>query len=344
LDVFADTKMQLTFRHTRSARPMVGIALAVAMLAVAIGAAGLAGWAPIMFSIVTVFLFAGPHNWLEARYFLTRLPARWGKLQSFFLVAFGGMFLLTGSNLLLTWLDWQLNWSDEVIQFTLAAWNTALIGWIVILIQMRMRTHPRRDWSWTLPAAFLVTAVNWLAPRYVGMALVYLHPLMALWLFDRELYRSRRSWRPAYHVCLLAIPALLGILWWKLRDAPALPVDSSLHDAITKHAGASVFVGISNHFLVAAHTFLEMVHYGIWILAMPLVGLASAPWRLGNVPMARRGEAWRLGVVGILLLGLMVMGLLWIGFRADYVTTRYVYFQIALLHVLAEVPFLLRAL
>jgi len=35
----------------------------------------LAGWAPLSFSIVTVFLFAGPHNWLEFRYLLTRMPA-----------------------------------------------------------------------------------------------------------------------------------------------------------------------------------------------------------------------------------------------------------------------------
>src|SRR5439155_16744773 len=64
-------------------------------LAVACAAAVLAGWMPLRFSIVTVFLFAGPHNWLEFRYFLTRLPARWGRLRSFFLLAFAGMIGLT---------------------------------------------------------------------------------------------------------------------------------------------------------------------------------------------------------------------------------------------------------
>src|SRR6516165_5459333 len=57
--------------------------------------AALSGWMPLQFSIVTVFLFAGPHNWLEFRYFLTRMPARWGRLRTFFLVAFVGMTLLT---------------------------------------------------------------------------------------------------------------------------------------------------------------------------------------------------------------------------------------------------------
>ena len=51
-------------------------------LALACAAALLAGWLPLGFSIVTVFLFAGPHNWIEARYFLTRLPARWGRLRT----------------------------------------------------------------------------------------------------------------------------------------------------------------------------------------------------------------------------------------------------------------------
>src|SRR2546423_11116318 len=79
----------------RAAPPVSGRALAGGMLALAAAAALLAGWAPIQFSIVTVFLFAGPHNWLEARYFLTRLPARWGRLRGFFLLSFAGIIGLT---------------------------------------------------------------------------------------------------------------------------------------------------------------------------------------------------------------------------------------------------------
>src|SRR2546423_10609990 len=92
----------------RAAPPVSGRALAGGMLALAAAAALLAGWTPILFSIVTVFLFAGPHNWLEARYFLTRLPARWGKLRPFFLVAFAGMFALTGLLAALPWLGERL--------------------------------------------------------------------------------------------------------------------------------------------------------------------------------------------------------------------------------------------
>jgi hypothetical protein len=54
-----------------------------------------ASWLPLQVSIVTVFLFAGPHNWFEFRYFLMRLPLRFGKSRTFFLTAFAGIGLLT---------------------------------------------------------------------------------------------------------------------------------------------------------------------------------------------------------------------------------------------------------
>ena len=38
-----------------------------------------ASWAPLTLSIVTVFLFAGPHKWFELRYFLMRMPVRLGR-------------------------------------------------------------------------------------------------------------------------------------------------------------------------------------------------------------------------------------------------------------------------
>src|SRR5260370_7154290 len=66
---------------------------AIIILASACASAALAGWLPLQFSIVTVFLFAGPHNWFELRYFLMRLPARFGRSRNFFAVAFAGIFV-----------------------------------------------------------------------------------------------------------------------------------------------------------------------------------------------------------------------------------------------------------
>ena len=56
---------------TRSAR-VPGLAFACGFVALAVGAAAMAGALPIEFSLATVFLFAGPHNWFEARYALGR--------------------------------------------------------------------------------------------------------------------------------------------------------------------------------------------------------------------------------------------------------------------------------
>jgi len=40
------------------------------------GAAALAACFPVQLSVVAVFVFAGPHNWMEARYFAARMPVR----------------------------------------------------------------------------------------------------------------------------------------------------------------------------------------------------------------------------------------------------------------------------
>jgi len=42
--------------------------------------------------------------------------------------------------------------------------------------------------------------------------------------------------------------------------------------------------------------------------------------------------------------GAVAMIVLWGAFLADYSTTRDIYFTVAMLHVLAEIPFLLRLL
>src|SRR5262245_52619340 len=87
-----------------------GVPFALAALAVGGLSAFLAGWLPLGFSIVTVFLFAGPHNWLEVRYFMGRMPARWGRLRGYFLFAFAGIFGLTAAYAGIAWWAQYLNW------------------------------------------------------------------------------------------------------------------------------------------------------------------------------------------------------------------------------------------
>ncbi len=308
----------------------------------------LAANAPLGFSIAAVFLFAGPHNWMEARYMLRRMPARWGPLTGYFCLGIGGTITLTCWQGMFPWLGRSREWTHDEWISSIALWNTALVVWIVALALLRSQQNPRREWRWLIPLGFALIAVNWLWPLGWSMALVYLHPLVALWFLDRELARAKSPWLGGYRICLAALPLLLGGLWWQLASAPNLPGVDVLSVQITEHAGEGILSGVSTHLLVATHTFLEMLHYGVWLLAVPLVAGMAWPWQihsqLGQTPLARRGYAWRIGVGAVLALGVLVMIVLWAGFAADYPLTRNIYFTVAMLHVLAEVPFLLRVL
>lgn len=328
-----------------------GVPFALGFVALAAGAALLSGALPLGFAFATVFLFAGPHNWFEARYALGRLPARAGKLWGFFLASLVGIVGLSGAYAALPVLI--SHFADLAIGPELyATWCTAFVFWVALLVWMRSRTNPRFDGGWVWPLAFLLCAGAWLNPFAMPIALVYLHPLMALWLLDRELTRSHRSWRAAYRVAVLCVPLLLLALWWQLRDSPGLPGTDPFTlafapnalgpNTLADHSGAWALPDVSPHFLVAAHTFLEMVHYGVWVVLIPLIGLRSRPWQLTAIPAARRGRTSARAVAAVLLFGLSVVLVLWVCFGIDYETTRRVYFTVAMLHVLAEVPFLLR--
>jgi hypothetical protein len=323
-----------------TADPAAGFAAAA--LTVVAAAALLAGWFPIAFSIAIVFLFAGPHNWLEARYFMTRMPARWGRLRGYFTLGIGGVVVLAATMIAIPTLAAALGDGRETWLVLLAAWNSGLVLWAATLAAIRRRQNPRRAWPWLWPTAFTLVAAAWLWPVGWGIGLVYLHPLLALAFLDAEIGRRRPELRPAYRSCLLAVPAALGLLALRLGPAADLPGTDVLTAQITRHAGAGVVPHVSTHFLVAAHTFLEMLHYATWCIALPLLAVGGRPWELTGVPLARRSATWRRGLSAVLVTGGLVVAAFWTGFLVDYPLTRNLYFTVALVHVLAEVPFLLR--
>jgi len=317
-----------------------------------------ASWLPLQFSVVTVFLFAGPHNWFELRYFLTRLPVRFGKSRNFFLTAFSGIAFLTMSYIALPVLYSFNVFPDHLWPTLLASWNSLLLLWIGVLVWLRGKNKVRRDWSLALPAAFGLCALNWLAPEFFSLGIVYLHPLVALWFFDRHLARTRPQWLPTYRRCLCVLPLLLAGMFWQLSRTAALPDDNGLFWRITQHAGAQLLPNISSHALVTTHVFLEMLHYGVWLIALPLIAPPAKPresqtgsrprreaiWRVATVPVARHPRGFPRLVATALGLGVFFVLLLWFGFSVDYATTRDVYFTVAIAHVLAEAPFLLKML
>jgi hypothetical protein len=325
---------------------------AASVIACACLSAALASWLPLQLSIVTVFLFAGPHNWFELRYFLMRLPLRLGKSRNFFLTAFSGIGLLTLTYVSLPLLYNLKFWGEDTWSIIFASWNTLLLGWLALLVWFRGRNKLGRDWSWAMPVAFGLAAVNWLAPEFFSLGIVFLHPLVALWFLDRHLRRTRPEWLRTYHQCLLLVAVLLTGIVLRLAQTPALPDDNGMFWRITQHSGAQLLPGVSSHLLVSVHVFLEMLHYGVWIIALPLIVPAtirsskkrSRIWELKGVPIARHPRGFPKLVGAALLLGVFVVAVLWLGFSVDYATTRDIYFTVAIAHVLAEAPFLLKML
>jgi hypothetical protein len=319
-----------------------GRVFATMLVACAGMSAMLASWLPLQVSIVTVFLFAGPHNWFELRYFLMRLPARFGRSRNFFAVAFAGIFTLTAAYLAMPALYYANVWSGANWPDAIATWNTLLLLWLGALVIMRGKQNSRRDWFWALPIVFLLCAVNWLAPQLFSLAIVYIHPLVALWFLDRHLRRNRPEWLRIYHRCLILIPLLLAGMLWQLSRTSSLTDDNGLVWRITQHAGADLLPNVSSHMLVSAHVFLEMLHYGVWIVALPLIGATGTVWNVKTIPLARRRHGFPKLIATVLVFGLFVVALLWFGFSVNYPAMRDVYFAVAIAHVLAEAPFLLR--
>src|SRR5215216_536402 len=121
---------------------------ATVLLVCAFLSAVIASWLPLQVSVVTVFLFAGPHNWFELRYFLLRLPVRFGKSRTFFTVAFIGIGLLTTTYISLPILNGFGIIPGEHWSIVLATWNTFLLLWVGLLVWLRGKNKVKRDWSW----------------------------------------------------------------------------------------------------------------------------------------------------------------------------------------------------
>lgn len=313
-----------------------------------VASAAFASWLPLPVSIVTVFLFAGPHNWFELRYFLMRLPVRFGKSRNFFLVAFTGLGILTISYVSLPLIYRANVWSPEAVSVILASWNTLLLTWVGLLVWLRGKQKPKSNWSWIVPVILALCAINWFSPDYFSLLLVYLHPLVALWFLDRHLRRTRPEWLTTYRRGLAILPVVLVSMVWVLTKMPGLPEDNGLFWRITQHSGAELFPGVSSHLLVSVHLFLELLHYAVWIVALPLLARPNTTnerrrlWDMNTIPLVQHPRGFPKTMTLLLCVGLLLVLVLWAGFSIDYATTRDIYFTIAMAHVMAEAPFLLR--
>ena len=79
-------------------------------------------------------------------------------------------------------------------------------------------------------------------------------------------------------------------------------------------------------------------------MALPLIGATGAIWKVKTIPVAGHSRGFPKLIAGILVFSLFIVAVLWLGFSMDYTATRDIYFTVAIAHVLAEAPFLLRML
>lgn len=307
-------------------------------------AAWLIGSFPLGASIATIFVFAGVHNVMEFRYFAARMPLRWGKSRLFYSVGIGGVLVLAASYLTLYFASGNWLWSEAGWAIFAATWNTAFILWVGLLFYLRGKQRPKSDWALAFPVAFLLAALAWIVPQYWSLALVYIHPFIAMWFLERQIRRTKPEWLRAYHFCLASIPIFLVAIWLAFSTRPNLSEETNLFWRISQHAGSQILPGISSHVLVATHVFLESIHYFVWILLIPLVDRRAIPWRLSEIPLLSNKRGYPKIVLAVFALSVVLITALWCGFAVDYTTTRDVYFAFAIAHVMAEFPFLIKML
>lgn len=317
---------------------------AVAIVAAAFCFAGLAGYTPVWFTLITVCVFGGPHNYCEFRYFLSRLPSRFGPLRAFFTTAFAGAIILCLLEIGLTRLYVRNAVSTSAARMALLSWNELLILWMFALSILRYRSRFNSVGSLVTehsPYLAVATAANILSAPGFSLALTYLHPLLGLWVLERELRRTRKSWVKSYHWCLLSIPialtALICIMSQSSGDRPSDHLVGALNGNIV---GSQLFPNASSSMLLAIFGFLQMVHYGVWVIAIPLANQSWKRWRIDRLPVLTSKPAFRPIVVAVCILGVLAILYFWCGYIVDYDHVNEIYITLATLHAVAEVPFM----
>lgn len=312
--------MTATSSGLRDFRPLLLGGILLCLLGGAISAA------PVLVATFSVGFLAGPHNLMEARYLLSRLPSRAGKLKSYFWLSAVGIVLLGFSSL-------TLPVFSELTAYRL--WNTALIVWVAALAALRRQENPRREWPWLEPAALMLVGAMWAYPSFFTLILVLGHPVLALVILGRELHAFRRPELRVYYQVMAAVPVGLAVLWAGLSLQEPM-TGEQIRSFFTLTAGSPVFL--------ATHTYLELLHYAVWIGVLPWLAGITRREKLELFPALRKSARRLLAARAILLCGLLVTAMFWWGFSLDFETTRDFYFRLAIFHVLVEFPFLLRLL
>jgi hypothetical protein len=303
--------------------------------------------APIGLKVAAVALLAGPHNFIEFRYFLSRLPARWPiGICLFFIGSFMGLALLSAAYIALMFAVYNEMLGYDFGRTLYGLWGSAVCIWTMFLVFQieRLSEAHRRPAIARARVAGLggLALLALLNPLVFGALLVYAHPLISLAILDRELGRSRPHWRDGYRMCLALVPAVVVIFWWHLRDTHSCASDA-IASHILEQTGASVMPFLSNHFLLSTLVFLDLLHYGVWLVAIPNWSAGWRRWQAKSIPLASVFPQLQNPIRLITMAALVLALLLCISFSNNYILTSQIYFVIAIMHVLAEIPYLIWA-
>lgn len=321
--------------HHRVVASMFGFTTASALLA---------GLFPMGFAIAIVILFAGPHNWAELRFLLARAPTGMGPLRPYFLVAAAGVAAISTSSVGIAWAAQVRGMNYDHILAAFSIWSTILILWVLVLVWMREGQKPRRSWPVVRPVALALIVLAWFDPPTFSFVLVYAHPLVSLWILDRELWRRKSPARGIYRGCLASIPLFVGWIGWLVGSPEPLRAIDAHTRGILIQGGANLFPMVPDVFCVAVHAFLEMLHYGVWLVAFPLASEGSLRAVLDPSWLAGRFSGGRPVIRMLLVFSSLMVIVLWGSFWIDPSWTRQIYFTLAVVHVIAEIPALLRML
>lgn len=313
-----------------------------AMLGFTAASAILAGLFPMGFAILIVCLFAGPHNWAELRFLLARTPTGMGPLRPYFLVAAAGVAAISAGSVGIAYAAGIPGVSYDHILRAFSIWSTGFVLWVLVLVWMREGQKPVRSWPAARPVGLALIVLAWFDPPTFSFVLVYGHPLVSLWILDRELYRRKSPARAIYRGCLASVPLFVGLIAWLVGNpAPLANVDAHTRGILIQ-GGANLFPLLPDVFCVAVHAFLEMLHYGVWLVAFPLASEGSLRAVLDPAWLSNRFPKARTLIRLLLAFSTLMVLVLWISFCVDPAWTRQIYFTLAVIHVISEIPALLR--
>lgn len=109
-----------TIQVSREKAPASARIFAAAFVGFCLTAAALVGSFPLQLSLITIFLFAGVHNFFEFRYFIARMPRRWGKSKTFYAAGIGGVLLTLAYLAIYFFFDNWLTTRDVYFAFAVA--------------------------------------------------------------------------------------------------------------------------------------------------------------------------------------------------------------------------------